>query len=108
MAFFLAYPVVSLSKFIIRQTDKTDYFMKRFILAAAAMVFCSLLAEAQSEEGKNDNHNIFVQQSSPFQLYSEPVKTQETLVSKKTYGSGYGAVSTQYSKFDHEDAMFLG
>lgn len=82
--------------------------MKRTFLAASAILLCSLLAQAQSVESRSDSHNIFVQQTTKVDLYSSYFGEPETLVSDKIYSSGYGTLSTQYSKFNRQDAMFLG
>jgi hypothetical protein len=82
--------------------------MKRIFLAASAIFLFSLFAQAQSEGSGNEDHNIFVQQTSNVELYSSEPQQPETLISNKIHSSGYGVLSTQYSKFNHQDAIFVG
>lgn len=81
--------------------------MKRIFLAIATIV-CSVSAYTQVDAGGYNSNNIFVQQTSTVELYSERQKEPETLIDNKIHSSGYGALSTQYSKFNHQDALFLG
>lgn len=82
--------------------------MKRIFLAAGVILLCSIFAQGQSEQSGDNIHNIFVQHTSNVELYSDEPGEPETLISDKIHSSGYGTLSTQYSKFNHEDAMFLG
>lgn len=82
--------------------------MQRIFLVTAFILVCSMITQAQSEESRQDNHNIFVQQTSNVQLYSKEPQEPETLISNKIHSSGYGTLSLQYSKFNHQHAMFVG
>ena len=74
--------------------------MKKIFLAAGAIFVCSLLSHAQSKEGTH--------QTKKAESYVTNSAEPETLISKKIHSSGYGKLSAQYSKFNHQDAMFVG
>src|SRR3954451_3376641 len=81
--------------------------MKRIFMAVSALFFSCLIVHAQSGEGRSDSHNIFVQASN-VETHSIHSTDPETLISDRIHSSGYGGLSTQYSKFNHQDAVFLG
>ena len=81
--------------------------MKRIFMGSAILV-CSLMAGAQSKDVKSESHNIFAYQPTKAYNYSRHTDQPETLIGNTIYSSGYGTLSTQYSKFNHADAIFTG
>ena len=51
---------------------------------------------------------LFVLLIAAVQLYAQDVAKRNHPFQGKIHSSGYGALSTQYSKFDGKDAIFAG
>ena len=82
--------------------------MKRIFIGAVSMLLCSMAVLAQNKEVKSESRNFTPRKITATDTYSTHYPKQKTLLSGNIYSSGYGVLSTQYSKFNHEDAVFLG
>ncbi len=82
--------------------------MKKILVAAAGLLLCSTATLAQGKNEKSESTNISAFSSTTTYNYLNRHPRPKTLLSDDIYSSGYGTVVTQYSRFNKQDAMFLG
>src|SRR4051812_22938524 len=81
--------------------------MKRIFIVASALLVCSLSLHAQI--GASGDRSISTSKemtTSEGNTTGNP--TPKTLFRSNIHSSGYGVLSTQYSRFNHKDAIFVG
>jgi hypothetical protein len=85
--------------------QKILVIMKRIFIVASALLVCSLSLHAQKPGAPSISTS---REMIPSERYTNGNPKPKTLFRSNIQSSGYGALSTQYSKFNHKDAIFVG